>query len=161
MSDLDGLPADDASVRALDRAHVFHSWSAQQLIDPLPIASALGSYFTDYAGTRYLDFSSQLVNVPTSAHSAPARIDGGDPASKPASFCTVAPAASPTTQRGEAARLITELAPDGFNKVFFTNAGAEAVENADPDGSASHRQDQDPRRPTAATTVGPLTAVER
>ncbi|HEX6872270.1 MAG TPA: aminotransferase class III-fold pyridoxal phosphate-dependent enzyme, partial [Micromonosporaceae bacterium] len=54
---------DDASVRADDRAHVFHSWSAQSLIDPMPIAGAQGSYFWDYNGKRYLDFSSQLVNV--------------------------------------------------------------------------------------------------
>ena len=47
----------------IDRAHVFHSWSAQALIDPLPIARAEGSYFWDYDGKRYLDFSSQLVNV--------------------------------------------------------------------------------------------------
>jgi taurine--2-oxoglutarate transaminase len=32
--------------------------------------------------------------------------------------------------RSEAARLITELAPGDLNKVFFTNGGAEAVENA-------------------------------
>ncbi|MCW2526021.1 MAG: hypothetical protein JWM76_881, partial [Pseudonocardiales bacterium] len=32
--------------------------------------------------------------------------------------------------RSEAARLITELAAVGMNMVFFTNAGAEAVENA-------------------------------
>ena len=60
---LHSIPADEATVRALDKAHVFHSWSAQALIDPLPIASALGCRFTDYAGTEYLDFSSQLVNV--------------------------------------------------------------------------------------------------
>ncbi|MDT4911051.1 MAG: taurine---2-oxoglutarate transaminase, partial [Pseudonocardiales bacterium] len=60
---LNGIPSDKETVKALDRAHVFHSWSAQGLIDPLPIASALGSYFTDYDGNRYLDFSSQLVNV--------------------------------------------------------------------------------------------------
>ena len=54
---------DEARVRADDRAHVFHSWSAQGLIDPMPIAGAQGSYFWDYAGRRYLDFSSQLVNV--------------------------------------------------------------------------------------------------
>ncbi|MFM6850289.1 MAG: aminotransferase class III-fold pyridoxal phosphate-dependent enzyme, partial [Terrabacter sp.] len=58
---LDQMGEDE--VRALDRAHVFHSWSAQGLIDPLPIARAEGSYFWDYAGKRYLDFSSQLVNV--------------------------------------------------------------------------------------------------
>ena len=44
--------------RELDRAHVFHSWSAQALIDPLPIAGAAGSHFSDYDGKRYLDFSS-------------------------------------------------------------------------------------------------------
>jgi taurine--2-oxoglutarate transaminase len=32
--------------------------------------------------------------------------------------------------RAEAARLITERAPAGFNKVFFTNGGADANENA-------------------------------
>jgi taurine--2-oxoglutarate transaminase len=60
---LSGIPADEEAVRKLDRAHVFHSWSAQALIDPLPIATASGSTFTDYDGKSYLDFSSQLVNV--------------------------------------------------------------------------------------------------
>ena len=54
---------DEATVRRSDRAHVFHSWSAQARIDPMPIARALGSSFWDYEGRRYLDFSSQLVNV--------------------------------------------------------------------------------------------------
>ena len=49
--------------RADDRAHVFHSWSAQALIDPIEIVEASGSHFTDDSGKRYLDFSSQLVNV--------------------------------------------------------------------------------------------------
>ncbi len=37
---LAGIPTDEESVRKLDRTHVFHSWSAQALIDPLPIATA-------------------------------------------------------------------------------------------------------------------------
>ncbi len=53
----------DEQVRRDDRAHVFHSWSAQGLIDPLPIAGAEGCWFWDYDGNRYLDFSSQLVNT--------------------------------------------------------------------------------------------------
>ena len=56
-------PAAGQAVRAADRAHVFHSWSAQGLIDPLAVAGAEGSYFWDYDGNRYLDFSSQLVNT--------------------------------------------------------------------------------------------------
>ncbi|MET1038765.1 MAG: aspartate aminotransferase family protein, partial [Aeromicrobium sp.] len=45
----------------LDRAHVFHSWSAQAEISPMVVAGALGSEVWDEDGTRYLDFSSQLV----------------------------------------------------------------------------------------------------
>src|SRR5687767_13712277 len=55
--------ADQDRIRRDDRSHVFHSWSAHAKIDRLPIASAEGSYFTDYDGMRYLDSSSQLVNV--------------------------------------------------------------------------------------------------
>ena len=53
----------DAEAKALDRAHVFHSWSAQAALDPLVLAGGLGSHVWDHAGRRYLDFSSQLVNV--------------------------------------------------------------------------------------------------
>ena len=67
MTDADNsvLPSGltEEQVRRDDREHVFHSWSAQAQIDPLPIADAQGSWFTDYTGKRYLDFSSQLVNV--------------------------------------------------------------------------------------------------
>jgi taurine--2-oxoglutarate transaminase len=56
-------PQRGAEVYAMDRAHVFHSWSAQRALQPLPIAAAEGSYFWDYDGNRYLDFSSQLVNA--------------------------------------------------------------------------------------------------
>ena len=37
------IPVDSAAgqaVKAADRAHVFHSWSAQALIDPLAVAGA-------------------------------------------------------------------------------------------------------------------------
>ena len=46
-----------------DRAHVFHSWSAQRALDPVVVTGGLGSTFWDVEGTRYLDFSSQLVNL--------------------------------------------------------------------------------------------------
>ncbi|MEY4171085.1 MAG: hypothetical protein RLZ94_2158, partial [Actinomycetota bacterium] len=35
-------PAEGQRVYDLDRAHVFHSWSAQAQIKPLPIAAAEG-----------------------------------------------------------------------------------------------------------------------
>ena len=52
-----------AAAHASDRAHVFHSWSAQGLIDPIVIAGAKGSRMWDDKGHSWLDFSSQLVNV--------------------------------------------------------------------------------------------------
>jgi taurine--2-oxoglutarate transaminase len=117
---------DQERVRALDRAHVFHSWSAQALIDPLPIAHASGSYFTDYDGRRYLDFSSQLVNV-NIGYQHPKLVAAIQ--EQAGRLCTVSPAFA-NDMRSEAARLIAEVAPDGLESVFFTNGGAEAIENA-------------------------------
>jgi len=118
--------ASPEQVRRDDRSHVFHSWSAQDLIDPLPIASAEGSYFTDYDGNRYLDFSSQLVNV-NIGYQHPRLVAAIQ--EQAARLCTIQPAFA-NDMRSEAARLITEVAPARLNKVFFTNGGAEANENA-------------------------------
>ncbi len=118
--------AADAQVRADDRAHVFHSWSAQALIDPLPVAGGEGATFWDYAGTSYLDFSSQLVNL-NLGHQHPDLVAAIQ--RQAGELATIQPAMANST-RGELARLITEVAPDGMSKVFFTNGGADANENA-------------------------------
>jgi taurine--2-oxoglutarate transaminase len=123
---LAGIPTDEETVRRLDRDHVFHSWSAQALIDPLPIASASGSRFTDYGGTSYLDFSSQLVNV-NIGYQHPKLVRAiADYAQQ---MTTIQPSFA-NDARSEAARLIAEVAPGDLNRVFFTNGGAEATENA-------------------------------
>ncbi|SDH81942.1 taurine---2-oxoglutarate transaminase [Arthrobacter subterraneus] len=113
-------------IAQLDRSHVFHSWSAQAQISPLPVAGAEGSYFWDYSGRRYLDFSSQLVNV-NIGHQHPKLIAAIQ--EQAARLATIAPSFA-NDARSEAARLIAELAPGDLNKVFFTNGGAEANENA-------------------------------
>ncbi len=123
---LAGIPTDETTVRQLDRAHVFHSWSAQALIDPLPIASASGSRFTDYAGNSYLDFSSQLVNV-NIGYQHPKLVRAI--ADYALTMTTIQPSFA-NDARSEAARLIAEVAPGDLNRVFFTNGGAEATENA-------------------------------
>jgi taurine---2-oxoglutarate transaminase len=119
-------PAMGRAVKATDRAHVFHSWSAQALIDPMAVAGAEGSYFWDYDGNRYLDFASQLVftNI---GHQHPKVVAAIQ--EQAARLCTAAPGFA-VDVRAEAARLIAELAPGDLNKVFFTGGGAEAVENA-------------------------------
>lgn len=119
-------PEAEARVRADDRGHVFHSWSAQALIDPLPIAGGEGATFWDYEGNRFLDFSSQLVNL-NLGHQHPDLVRAiQDQAGR---LATIQPALA-NDVRGELARRIIEVAPDGFTKVFFTNGGADAVENA-------------------------------
>src|SRR6476659_2283041 len=123
---LAGIPTDEATVRKLDRTHVFHSWSAQALIDPLPIASASGSRFTDYGGKEYLDFSSQLVNVNIGYQHPKLTKAIADYAQQ---MTTIQPSFA-NDARSEAARLITEVAPGDLDRVFFTNGGAEATENA-------------------------------
>jgi taurine--2-oxoglutarate transaminase len=119
-------PAAGARTYELDRAHVFHSWSAQALISPMVVVRAEGSYLWDADGRRYLDFSSQLVNV-NIGHQHPKVVAAIQ--EQAARLCTIAPQHA-NDQRSEAARLIAELAPGDLNKVFFTNGGADAIENA-------------------------------
>jgi taurine--2-oxoglutarate transaminase len=109
-----------------DRAHVFHSWSAQATLNPLVIAGAEGSRFWDDEGTTYLDFSSQLVNV-NIGHQHPKLVAAIK--AQADKLCTVAPIHA-NEATSEAARLIAELAPGDLDMVFFTNGGAEATENA-------------------------------
>ncbi|QOC27173.1 aspartate aminotransferase family protein [Microbacterium hominis] len=119
-------PAADAAVRGDDRRHVFHSWSAQALIDPLPVAGGAGATFWDYAGHNYLDFSSQLVNL-NLGHQHPDLVAAIQ--EQAGRLATIQPSMANDT-RGELARRISEISPDGFSKVFFTNGGADANENA-------------------------------
>jgi taurine---2-oxoglutarate transaminase len=113
-------------VRSDDRNHVFHSWSAQRHVDPLAVAGGQGRYFWDYDGNRYLDFSSQFVNL-NIGHGHPKVVAAI--AEQAARLCTVAPTFA-NDKRGEAARLIARHAPGQLRKVFFTNGGAESNEHA-------------------------------
>jgi taurine--2-oxoglutarate transaminase len=119
-------PSRGKEVFDLDRAHVFHSWSAQSQISPLPVAGGEGSYFWDFDGKRYLDFSCQLVftNIgfqhPKVVKAIQAQAE---------LLSTVAPQHA-NDARSVAAQKITEHAGNRHNKVFFTNGGADAVENA-------------------------------
>jgi len=92
----------------------------------MPIASASGSYFSDYSGKRYLDFSSQLVNV-NIGYQHPKLVAAIQ--EQAAKLATISPAFA-NDARSEAARLIAEVGPADLNTVFFTNGGADANENA-------------------------------
>jgi taurine---2-oxoglutarate transaminase len=109
-----------------DRAHVFHSWSAQRALEPTVVAGGEGSWFWDEDGKRYLDFSSQLVNL-NLGHQHPRVVSAIQ--EQAAKLCTIAPSFA-NEARSEAARLITEVAPGELSHVFFTNGGTEANEHA-------------------------------
>jgi len=114
------------AVRYNDRHHVFHSWSAQKLIDPMPVAGGAGSFFWDHVGRRYFDLGSQAVNL-NLGHQHPKLVTVIQ--AQAARLCTIAPWFA-NDARGEAARLISERTPGDLDHVFFTNGGAEATENA-------------------------------
>ena len=109
-----------------DRSYVFHSWSAQKMLDPLVLVGGEGSWVWDEAGKRYLDFSSQLINV-NIGHQHPKLIEAIK--AQADELATIAPIfAHPA--RSEAARMIVDKAGGKAAMVFFTNGGAEANENA-------------------------------
>lgn len=116
---------DAARAYELDRAHVFHSWSAQAEISPMVVSRAEGSHVWDGTGKRYLDFSSQLVFA-NLGHQHPRIVAAVR--EQAGHLCTVAPAFANGT-RSEAARLIASHTPGDLDHVFFTNGGADANEH--------------------------------
>ena len=111
---------------ALDRRHVFHTWHAQRNLHPEEIVGGHGSWLRFADGRDRLDLTSQQVNV-NIGYQHPAVIAG---IRKQAELlCTIGPDYA-NLARGRAASLVARRAPEGFDKVFFTNAGADANENA-------------------------------
>ena len=110
----------------LDRKHVFHSWSAQEKIDPMTVLDAEGAWIWDGEGNKLLDFTSQLIftNI---GHKHPKVVAAIQQQAE--KLCTIAPQHA-NDARSEAARLITGLLPEDINHVFFTNGGADANEHA-------------------------------
>ena len=110
----------------LSRQYTLFEWSAQSAVDPIAVDRAKGVYFYSPDGTRYLDFNSQLMSV---------NIGHGDPRVVDAISAQVARLAyanpfMATEPRALLGRKLAEILPGDLDKVFFTNGGAEANENA-------------------------------
>jgi taurine---2-oxoglutarate transaminase len=110
----------------LNRAYTLFPWSVQSAVDPIPAVRAEGVYFWDAAGKRYLDLSSQLVNV-NIGHGHPKVVRAIQ--EQAARLCFVQPALA-TEARGLLGRELVEVLPGDLNKVFFCLGGADANENA-------------------------------
>ncbi len=124
-------PAPDlATLRAWDIAHVWHpftplaDWAASE---PLVIERAEGCYLFDTEGRRYLDGVSSLwCNVHGHRHPTldAAIRDQLDKVAHSTLLGLTHPAAI------ELAHRLVGLAPEGLNRVFFSDDGATAVEVA-------------------------------
>jgi taurine---2-oxoglutarate transaminase len=106
--------------------YTLFSWSAQTGLKPISAERAEGVYVYDSDGKRIIDFSSQLMNV---------NIGHGNRKVNEAvvrqlnKLSYVYPGMA-TEARGELGRKLADIAPGHLSKTFFTNAGAEAIENA-------------------------------
>ena len=102
------------------------SWSKQKGLDPIPVVKGEGIYFWDDKGNRYTDMSSQLVNMNLGFGN---KAIGDAIKEQVDQYCFVSPSYG-AESRAKLAKKIIELMPDNMGKVFFTNAGADANENA-------------------------------
>lgn len=123
MKDLN-LERDEILRNNLD--YTLFSWSKQTGLNPVNIEKAKGVYLYDRDGKRYLDFSSQLLNV-NIGHGHPAIMEAVVQQMKEVSY--VYPGMI-TKARGELGKKLSEIAPGNLNKTFFTLGGADAIENA-------------------------------
>ena len=113
-------------IKELQKHYVLQSWSKQKGLDPIPVEQAEGIYFYDYDGNRYSDMSSQLVNMNLGFGNRDIIEAIKEQAEK---FCFIGPSYA-AESRSKLAKMIVDLLPDNFGKIFFTNGGADANENA-------------------------------
>lgn len=106
--------------------HTLFSWGKQGGLNPINAHTAKGVYITDREGKKYLDFSSQLMNV---------NIGHGNPkiaeavAKQMSELSYVFPGMA-TEIRAKLGKKLAEITPGNLTKTFFTLSGAESIENA-------------------------------
>ena len=113
-------------IRDKTRAYTLTTWSKQGNRNPIVIEKSEGIYYWDKEGKRYTDMSSQLVNM-NLGHSCQDIIDAIH--AQADRYCFISPAIA-NEPRALLAEKLVSLLPDNFGKIFFTNAGADANENA-------------------------------
>jgi len=109
-----------------NKAYTLASWTTQNAWNPISMARAEGVYFWDADGKRYLDWSSQLINV-NIGHGHRHVIKAIQEQVTKFGHAYPGIATEPRARLGE---LLREIAPGELSKSFFTLAGADAIENA-------------------------------
>ena len=104
----------------------YGTWRFQKTWKPLTITDAEGCWFTDSAGKRYLDFSSQLMCV-NLGHKNAAVVESIGRQARELAF--VGPVYA-TEARARLSAKLLEVLPTGLEKFFFATSGTEANEAA-------------------------------
>ncbi|HLI03662.1 MAG TPA: aminotransferase class III-fold pyridoxal phosphate-dependent enzyme [Terracidiphilus sp.] len=124
VSDATTLSSEEIS--AITRQTNYGTWRYQKGWKPLHVADAEGCWFTDGAGKRYLDFSSQLMCV-NLGHKNPRVVESI--AEQARELAYMAPGYA-TAARARLSRKLLEVLPEGLTKFFFATSGTEANEAA-------------------------------
>jgi taurine--2-oxoglutarate transaminase len=110
----------------LCKKHTIFEWSAQDAVDPIPVARAQGVYFWTPEGKRYIDFNSQLMCV-NIGHGDPRVVKAIQDQAATLAYANPFMATEPRARLGAK---LAALTPGDIDVFFFTNGGAEANENA-------------------------------
>ena len=113
-------------ISAITRQTNYGSWRFQKSWKPLHVADAEGCWFTDGAGKKYLDFSSQLMCV-NLGHKNPRVVEAIAEQARELAYLMPAYA---TDARARLSTKLLEVLPEGLNKFFFATSGTESNELA-------------------------------
>lgn len=109
-----------------NKQYTLTTWKSQNSWRPVSMARADGVYFWDADGKRYIDWSSQLVNV-NIGHNNQHVIKAIQDQAQQLTYAMPSLATEPRAKLGQ---MLAEVTPDGLTKSFFTLGGADAIENA-------------------------------
>lgn len=120
------MPLTHDEIVARNKAYTLANWTAQAAWQPISMVRGDGVYFWDGDGKRYLDWSSQLINV-NIGHNDRYVIQAIQKQAERLCYAYPGIATEPRARLGE---MLQEITPDGLGKSFFTLGGADAIENA-------------------------------
>ena len=123
-NDMQTMTGDE--IVALTRKHTLYEWSAQAKVDPIAVARAKGIHFYTPEGKRFIDFNSQLMSV-NAGHGDERIVRAIQEQVATLAFANPFMATAPRALLGAK---LAEITPGDIEVFFFTNAGAEANENA-------------------------------
>lgn len=107
-----------------NRDYTLFSWSVQSAANPIHMTRSKGVWFWDGEGNKWLDFSSQLININV-GHQHPRVLEAIK--KQVNELCFAGPSFA-TEPRGQLGKKLAEVT--GLAKSFFCLGGAEANENA-------------------------------